>query len=196
MADYRNILRRVQEDPLYERNLGWGRPRAGHPEGTLQAHIEQLEANLARIRPELRDGEEERLRILVHVHDICKPQAATGVVSDDPSNHGYMASQFLALFCDDPALLKIAQRHDDGYMLYNYFRHSDELPQRLRHLLVDVLDPELFLLFACVDGCTPGKVAQPLAWFLEECDRVSPLSKRLFRCHHLLRWGCQAGASQ
>lgn len=187
MDNYREVLQRIQADPLYLSNLSWGRPRTGHPEGTLQAHIDQLEANLDSIALELDPVEIDRLRILVHVHDICKPQAATGVVSSDPSNHGYMARDFLARFCPDRVLLAIAQHHDDGYMLYNYCRGNEDLCDRLRALFEAVIDPELFLLFACVDGCTEGKFARPLTWFLDIAATAVPVSERVFRCHERLR---------
>jgi hypothetical protein len=187
MVQYREVLQRIQADPLYLSNLSWGRPRSGHPEGTLQAHIEQLEANLERIAPELVFPEIDQLRILVHVHDICKPQAATGVLSSDPGNHGYMAREFLQQYCEDRVLLAITQHHDDGYMLYNYCRGDKDLSERLLALFEAVIEPELFLLFACVDGCTEGKFARPLTWFLDASATVIPVSERVFRCHARLR---------
>lgn len=181
------ILSRIQVDPLYLEGLDWGRPRVGHPEGSLRNHIEDLEANLERIRAHLREGEYERLRLLIHVHDICKPDAWTGVDSDHPQNHAYMARQFLARFCDDPQLLAITQLHDDGYILYTYYRGFNDLKTRLSRVLAQVEDVELFVLFNLVDNCLPGKRSEPLDWFVDTVATVAQLSPRIEVCRALLR---------
>ena len=46
MYDYESVLDRIRADERYQRNLDWGRPRKGHPEGTVRRHIAELEHNL------------------------------------------------------------------------------------------------------------------------------------------------------
>ncbi len=179
-------LEKLRALPLYQQNLGWGHPRQGHPEGSLANHIAQLEANLEKIAGLLRPGEEERLRLLIHVHDICKPQAWEGVDSDHPHNHALLARQLLESLCDDPVVLDITQHHDDGYILYRYFRGRDEMQPRLRQLLATVGDVELFLLFFFIDSCTLGKRREPVWWFYQEVGREHPLSPRIHQAHRLL----------
>jgi hypothetical protein len=174
-------------DPFYQLSLDWGRPRVGHPEGSLRNHIEDLERNLERIRGHLLVGEYERLHLLIHVHDICKPDAWTGVLSDHPNNHAYMARDLLALYCDDPVLLAITQLHDDGYHLYTYYRGAPDLSHRIRDVLNQVQDVELFLLFNLVDNCLPGKRPQPVDWLVERVGMLHPLSERIAYCLTLLR---------
>ena len=183
MIDYSKILREIQADPHYKSNLGWGRPRFGHPEGTLRAHIHQLEENLERIRPLLKEQEEERLRVLVHAHDICKPEATPGLPSSHPDNHAFLAKIYLARFCEDKDLLAITLHHDDGYRLFNNSRNGSHLDE----VFARVEDLELFLLFSLVDGCTPGKIAEPVDWLLQAAARRFQLTPRIGECHCLLR---------
>lgn len=183
------ILSKILADPMYQNSLDWGRPRRGHPEGSLRNHIEDLVANLERIREHLKEGEYERLLLLIHVHDICKPDAWTGVDSDHPQNHAYMARQYLAYYCQDPILLAITQAHDDGYLLYTYYRWADDLTARICRILMAVEDVELFLLFNLIDNCIPGKTVEPVDWFIERVGRLRDLPPRIESCLTLLRQG-------
>jgi hypothetical protein len=40
------ILERVLADPRYRKNIEYGEPRPGHPEGKIRFHIRELEDNL------------------------------------------------------------------------------------------------------------------------------------------------------
>ena len=75
MRDYAAILDAIRADPRYRKNLDWGEPREGHPEGTIRAHIEELERNLDRLRPKLSDEQVGALRLLIHTHDTFKPDS-------------------------------------------------------------------------------------------------------------------------
>lgn len=180
------MLEALKNLPLYQENLNWGKPRRGHPEGTLANHIAELEANLERIEPLLGPGEEERLRLLIHVHDICKPEAWVGVDSDHPQNHALMARRLLEKLCDDPVLLAITQYHDDGYIMYQYFKRVDSYRPRLRKLLVEVGDVELFMLFFLIDSCTAGKRRDPVDWWLYVVNQEHPLSPRIWESFKVL----------
>lgn len=182
----KNALQALLAHPYYQENLDWGRPRRGHPEGSLRRHIEDLEQNLRRILDLLQEGEEDRLRLLIHVHDICKPDAWTGVLSDDPNNHAYLAREFLTQFCQDPALLAMTQLHDDGYLLYTYFRGSYDLRIRFQDIRDRVGELDLFLLFNVIDACIPGKNPQALDWFLDQMARTHPVSPRVFEARQRL----------
>ena len=184
---YAEALQKLISDRFYQGCLDWGRPRRGHPEGSLRNHIEDLEANLRQIRHHLQPGEHERLQLLIHVHDICKPEAWTGVLSDHPQNHALMARNYLANFCPDPVLLAITQFHDDGYHLYTYYRRSSDLQERLLRILKEVEDVELFLLFNLIDNCLPGKTLEPVSWLLQQVAPLCPLSPRVVDCLALLR---------
>ncbi|MFN8612105.1 MAG: hypothetical protein U0931_31460 [Vulcanimicrobiota bacterium] len=182
----KSALLRLRQLPLYQENLNWGKPRRGHPEGTLANHIHDLEQNLERVRHLLGPDEEDRLRLLIHVHDICKPEAWVGVDSDHPQNHAFMARRLLEQICDDPTLLAITQFHDDGYTMYQYFRSVHRYTPRLRQLLCEVGDVELFMLFFLVDSCTAGKHREPVDWWLHVVHQERALGTRVFEAFKIL----------
>src|SRR4051812_5021505 len=98
------LLDQIQADERYQANLDWGQPRSGHPEGTVRAHLLELEENLATLRRRLRADEVDSLRVLIHVHDTFKPDALAGVPITHPRSHASLARSFLAEFTDDPVL--------------------------------------------------------------------------------------------
>src|SRR4051812_5872310 len=106
------MLDRITADERYRRNLDWGKPRKGHPEGSIRAHIAELERNLAALSSRLTDEQIDKLRILIHVHDTFKPDAVEGARILDPRSHASLARAFLAEFTDDRELLTIVQFHD------------------------------------------------------------------------------------
>lgn len=162
MHPYQLILDAICADPRYRRNLDWGEPRPGHPEGTVRAHIDEVERNVEHLRPKLNDDEYWKLRVLVHTHDTFKRDAEPGVPIADPRSHASLARAFLAEFCDDGQLLAIVQYHDEPYALWRQHRLNDE---RLQKLFDAVEDWNLFLAFCIADGCTAGKSREPLRWW-------------------------------
>src|SRR6516225_8855630 len=118
MTPYQTILDAIIADPRYQRNLDWGKPRRGHPEGTVRAHIAELERNLDRLAPRLSEEEHGKLRLLIHTHDTFKGEAESGVAITDPRSHASLARAFLAGHCDDADLLAMVQYHDEPYALW------------------------------------------------------------------------------
>lgn len=159
-------LRAIQNDPRYQRNLDWGEPRPGHPEGTVRAHIAELERNLETLRPRLTDEECGKLRLLIHTHDTFKGEAAHGVAITHPQSHASLAGAFLAEFVTDRDLLAMVQYHDEPYALWRQARHREGgvNEARLQALREAIGDWTLFLAFTIVDGCTEGKGREPLEW--------------------------------
>ena len=173
MTNYKDILESIQSDPGYQANLEWGKPRSGHPEGSIQKHIEELEGNLERLRPHLSGEEIGKLRVLIHTHDTFKPDAKSGVAIKDPRSHASLARQFLSKYVSDSALLNVVQFHDEPFALWKKHRYGGDYTDRLRRLLDLTEDWDLFLAFLIVDGCTAGKSTEPMEWFFEQIvDRV------------------------
>ena len=174
--DHTAILRQIQADERYQRNVDFGKPRPGHPEGTVRAHIEQLEDNRTRLSERLSPEEQSRLRLLIHVHDTFKAEAQPGVAIVDPQSHASLAKAFLAEFCDDSTLLDIVQFHDEPFALWRQFRHRGEYSsRRFDALLATIADHDLFSAFLIIDGCTPGKDQAWLRWYFGEiADRLHP----------------------
>jgi hypothetical protein len=166
---FQKSFENLTRDPRYVANLNWGEARPGHPEGTVGAHIMELEANLERLRPKLSEEESWKLRLLIHTHDSFKAEAARGVAICDPKSHASLARTFLQTYCDDADLLAMAQYHDEPFALYRQFEHRGSCdPQRFAALLSAISDWNLFLAFNIIDGCTAGKSRDTLRWLFRE----------------------------
>ena len=63
-AAYELIFGRLVRDTRYAANLDWGAPRPGHPEGSIRAHIVELERNLEIMRPQLDEVQYWKLKLL------------------------------------------------------------------------------------------------------------------------------------
>jgi len=174
MTDYKQMLDSIKRDPRYQRNLDWGKARPGHPEGTIRAHIAELERNLEVIRPKLTEIDYWRLKVLIHTHDTFKGEAQLGAPITAPNSHASLARAFLAEFCDDTDALAMVQYHDEPFALWRQFASSGKFNQRrLNTLLASIRDWNLFLAFNIVDGCTQGKDRDNLRWFLRQvADKV------------------------
>ena len=158
----------ICSDERYTCNLDWGKPRRGHPEGTVRAHIEELEKNLHVLRSEISEEEYWSLRILIHVHDSFKAKSAKGVPITHPKSHASLATDFLRSFSDDADLLNMVQFHDEPFALWRQQRHRGKCNQsRLDSLVKLIGNWKLFLMFTAIDGVTVGKSPEPLYWAAE-----------------------------
>jgi hypothetical protein len=174
MLHYKELFDAITSDPRYLRNLDWGKIRPGHPEGTIRAHIAELERNLERLREKLSETDYWRLKVLVHTHDTFKAQARPGAPIAAPDSHASLARAFLAEFCNDADMLAMVQYHDEPYALWRQFKFKGRLnEERLNTLLTSIRDWNLFLAFNIVDGCTEGKQRDSLRWlFRQVAERV------------------------
>jgi len=174
LMDYRNGFTAVTQDPRYLANLDWGEARPGHPEGTVRAHIAQVETNLEVLRHKLTDDDYWKLKLLIHTHDTFKAESERGVAITHPQSHASLARAFLATHCPDPDLLAMVQYHDEPFALYRQFESKGTWNQdRFQALLKGIRDWNLFLAFLIIDGCTPGKSREPLHWFFGQvADQV------------------------
>jgi hypothetical protein len=167
-----HIFERIISDARYQNNLDWGKPRAGHPEGTVRAHIAELERNLAKVRPVVSKECYWKLKVLIHTHDTFKGESTPGTAITDPRSHSSIARQFLSEYCDDQELLNMVQYHDEGYALWQQFSKRGKYNQdRFAQLLTAIKDWNLFLWFNIIDSCTEGKNREPIVWFIEEVNQ-------------------------
>jgi hypothetical protein len=169
MTNFESIFNLIVADPRYQQNLDWGKPRPGHPEGTVRAHIAELEKNLEALKPKVAHADYWKLKLLIHTHDSFKREAQQGVPIVHPKSHASLARAFLAECCDDADLLAIVQYHDEPFALFRQFSFKGAYnQQRLTALLSNIKDWNLFLAFAIIDGCTEGKDRQALRWLFEQ----------------------------
>jgi len=169
MDEYESIFQRIVADEHYQQNLDWGAARKGHPEGTVRAHIAEIERNLETLRPKLTETEYWKLKLLIHTHDSFKADSEKDVPIAHPQSHASLARTFLAVFCDDSDLLAMVQWHDEPFALWRQQESKGKcIQERFGSLLANIADWNLFLAFNIIDGCTAGKSRDPLHWFFRE----------------------------
>jgi hypothetical protein len=161
------LERRVTEDPGLLEGLAWGKPRKGHPEGSIAAHVGDL---LERLDRQGVMGEERALmRFIVLVHDAFKNQVQEWRPRTGENHHAMRARRFAERYTDDERLLTTIELHDRPYGIWRKWRRTGWLDRkRLEDLLRRIPDPDLFLRFVELDGSTEGKRPEPLEWFKEE----------------------------
>lgn len=169
--DYCLAFEAILNDPPYQKNLDWGEPRPGHPEGTVLAHIGEIEGNLELLRSRFSETDYWKLKLLIHTHDSFKSEAKPDVAIIDPRSHASLAREFLAQYCPDADLLAMVQYHDEPFALWRQFQAKGKYNQdRMAALLKAVQDWNLFLAFLIIDGCTEGKSQEQLVWWIREIE--------------------------
>ena len=165
----KDTLARITSDPRYVKNIEYGEPRPGHPEGKVKYHITELEANLEKLALRLTQEQYWKLKFLIHVHDSFKAEAVPNARIESPHSHASLAKKFASEFTDDSDLLAMIQYHDLGFALWKQFAANGVYDLgRFQTLFATIIDWELFLLFLIIDGCTQGKHPETLRWFIRE----------------------------
>ena len=162
------------EDAEFCRGLQWGVPRFGHPEGSIMAHIVEVNANIDRL-PVDRDTR-ARLRLICWVHDTFKHIEDKGSPRDWTKHHAVYARKFLERYLSDPLLLNVVELHDDAYYawrlahLYGKLAESDQRIAMVREKVGTYW--QLFYLFFKCDTCTGDKNPAPLVWFEDTMEDI------------------------
>jgi HD domain len=164
------LERSVAADPILQEGLAWGRPRSGHPEGTVGAHIADLLRTIDRLGESGRRREE--LRFIALVHDALKYRVQTWRPRTGENHHATRARRFADRYTDDERLLATIEQHDRPYNLWRKARRrgrrDDEAFDRM---VARIPDLDLFLSFVELDGSTEGKAQEPIAWLKDELGR-------------------------
>ena len=167
----KEIIDLIKSTSRYQRNILFGEPRSGHPEGKVKLHIEALEANLQKLREKFPISEEYfwRLIFLIHVHDTFKAE----VNKDSPNlyerSHATLAREFASQYTDDADLLNMLQFHDLNYKLWKEYVRTGVYDKKVFEQLLNAIENwDLFLLFIIIDGCVEGKDHAKTPWFINE----------------------------
>jgi hypothetical protein len=166
----KDIVEKIMAAPRYLKNIEYGEPRAGHPEGKVKYHIAELEENLEKFASRgISEEQYWKLKFLIHVHDTFKAEATPNTRILNPNSHASLARKFASEFIDDEDLLHMIQFHDVNYALWLQFERTGSYDvERFNHLLDTIRDWDLFLLFLIIDGSTEGKDRSKLIWFIQE----------------------------
>jgi HD domain len=161
------LERALIADPELREGLAWGRPRKGHPEGTVGAHAADL------LRTVDRWGEtgqrREELRVLALIHDSMKYRVRDWLPKVGENHHAIRARRFAERYTTDERLLATIEHHDRPYALWRKQRRTGRVDEkRLDRMLEDIPDMELFVRFVELDGSTEGKTAGPIEWLKEQ----------------------------
>lgn len=172
MFEMREIIEKIKADPRYQRNIEYGVPRSGHPEGKVKFHIADLEYNLERLAPRISIDDYWKLKFLIHVHDTFKAEAMPDVPILHPQGHATLAKEYASQYIDNIDLLNMLQYHDQNYELWKeYLQTGFYDAEKFKVLLDKIQNWDLFLLFTIIDGSTKGKEYAKLGWFIDEVGK-------------------------
>jgi hypothetical protein len=118
----KDILEKIIADWRYQKNIEYGEPRSGHPEGKVKYHIAELEENLEKpVSHGISEEQYWKLKILIYVHDTFKAEAIPDSPITNPNSHASLAKKFAAEFTNDEDLLNMIQFHDVNFVLWKQF---------------------------------------------------------------------------
>ena len=173
------LERRIADDSEWQEGVEWGRPRHGHPEGTIRAHIAAVLDNVNEFygNSPLRD----ELRLIAIVHDTFKYQVDIDQPRTGENHHAMRARRFAEQFVDCPALLDVIELHDEAFnawQLGNRDDRWDKAEARAKRLITRLDDDlGLYLAFYHCDNTTEGKESDCLDWFRELCCDLNRIPK-------------------
>jgi hypothetical protein len=157
------LERKLIADPGLREGLAWGKPRSGHPEGSVGAHVADLLETVDRWGE---TGERRaELRFLAIVHDAMKYRVRDWLPKVGENHHAMRARRFAERYTSDERLLATIEQHDRPYALWRKLQRTGRLDELgMRRMLERIPDRDLFLRFVELDGSTEGKNAEPVEW--------------------------------
>jgi hypothetical protein len=166
--------RKLADDPTLREGWAWGKPRKGHPEGSVGSHVGHL---LERLDEWGETGQRRRdLRFLALVHDALKHEVSDWRPRTGENHHAMRARRHAERYTDDERLLSTLELHDRPYSLWRRMRRKGKLDEKgFARMLERLADPGLFLRFVELDGSTEGKNPEPVRWLEEELRRRGAL---------------------
>jgi hypothetical protein len=169
-APENDLERAVTENERLREGLAWGKPRSGHPEGTIGAHVADL---LNRLDAAGVTGPRRaELRFITLVHDSFKGEVSDWRPKTGENHHAMRARRFAERYTDDERLLATIQHHDQPYATWRKMQRKGRLDEKRFAKLVECIpDMPLFLSFVELDGATEGKRPEPVHWFRGELER-------------------------
>ncbi|MCS6796712.1 MAG: HD domain-containing protein [Raineya sp.] len=173
----------IVEDVEWQEGLFFGKPRYGHPEGKIIAHIYEVLANVDNLRWKIAETDYQKLRLITLIHDTFKHKVDESKPRVGANHHAFIARQFAEKYISDKATLDIIELHDEAYHAWRqeYFcNNPDEAQKRLEKLLARLGENlQLFYLFFVCDTQTGDKIQDSLRWF-EQKTGIQRVDARIF----------------
>jgi hypothetical protein len=162
-----DLERAVLADPVLREGLAWGKPRRGHPEGTVGAHVASLLGTIDRWGETGRRREE--LRFLAIIHDSLKYRVKDWLPRTGENHHATRARRFAERYTADERLLATIEQHDRPYNIWRKAERKGRPDDHALNEMIDrIPDVDLFLRFVELDGSTEGKNHEPIRWLKSE----------------------------
>jgi hypothetical protein len=160
----------LSRDPVLIAGLSWGKPRRGHPEGSVGAHVADLLETIDRWGEH---GERRAdLRFVALVHDALKYRVSNWRPRTGENHHAARARRFAERYTDDERLLATIELHDRPYSLWRRLRRGRKVDDaELEQMVQRIPDLDLFVRFVELDGSTEGKSPEPLKWLKNQLAR-------------------------
>lgn len=173
----------IIENPEWQEGLFFGKPRYGHPEGKIIAHIHEVLANVENLHWKVSLQDYQRLRLITLIHDTFKHKVDETKPKIGDNHHAVIARKFAERYINDKATLDIIELHDEAYHAWcqEYFCHNPQKAhERLQKLLARIKDHlQLFYLFFVCDTQTGDKNQESLRWF-ERKTGIARVDARVF----------------
>jgi hypothetical protein len=163
------LERKLVADPELREGLAWGKPRSGHPEGSVGAHVADLLETVDRWGETGRRRAE--LRFLALVHDTMKYRVREWLPKVGENHHAMRARRLAERYTTDERLLATIEQHDRPYALWRKMRRTGRRDERgMERMLERIPDRDLFVRFVELDGSTEGKNPEPVEWLKRALD--------------------------
>ena len=162
-----DLERRIVADPEWQEGAAWGKPRSGHPEGSIASHVHDVLDNI-----DLQGNTGARradLRVIALLHDVMKHRVNRLKPARGENHHAMRARRFAERLLDDEDLLDVIELHDEAYNAWRLgarrgrWERAEARAERLLDRLGDRLD--LYLAFYRADNASGAKTVEPLRWF-------------------------------
>ena len=167
------LERAMAADPDWNAGMEYGRPRPGHPEGSVAAHVAEVLLNVDRWYAD--SPWRGDLRVIALVHDSFKHQVDHMQSKSGENHHAMRARRFAERFELQPAVLDIIELHDDAYNAWQCGPRDNNWPkaERRADTLIERLGEslELYLAFYRCDNSTGDKRPDSFLWFEERTVR-------------------------
>ena len=161
------LERAVLSDPVLQEGLAWGKPRHGHPEGSVGAHVADLLETIDRWGETGQRRQE--LRFMAIVHDALKYKVQNWRPRIGENHHAMRARRFAERYTNDERMLATIEQHDRPYNIWRKAlpkgRANDHA---LNSMIRRIPDLDLFVRFVELDGSTEGKNHEPIRWLKSE----------------------------
>ena len=162
-----DLERRIVTDPVWREGVRYGKPRPGHPEGSVLAHIHEVLENVDRYYGDFPTREE--LRLIALLHDCQKSAVDRSRPKIGDNHHARLARKFAEQHIDAPHVLNVIEHHDDAYIAWRQAEESGDW-ERATDQAVSLLeklgsDLPLFIAFYKCDNRTGDKSQASYDWF-------------------------------